>query len=66
MRTTLDIDEELLERAMKLTDFPTKTRTVEEGLRELIRCARREGLKHMAGEGYGLTRDEFLDSRRDE
>lgn len=66
MRTTLDIDEDLLSRAMKLTELSTKTKTVEEGLRELIRSAQRKGLKHLAGKGYGMTREEFLASRHDE
>jgi Arc/MetJ family transcription regulator len=37
MRTTLNIDDELLEKAMELTGLKEKTAAVHAGLRELIR-----------------------------
>lgn len=66
MRTTLDIDEDLLEKARELAGTKTKTETVEEGLRELIDAGKREQLVNMRGSGYGLSREEFLESRVDE
>ena len=55
MRTNIDIDDELLSRAMKATGLPTKKATVEEGLhllvriREQVRAAR--ALKGLGWEG---------------
>ena len=49
MRTTLDIDEKLLKVAMNVSGAPTKTATVEAGLRELLRKKLREELISMAG-----------------
>ena len=55
MRTNIDIDDELLSRAMKATGLPTKKATVEEGLhllvriREQVRAAR--SLKGIGWEG---------------
>lgn len=45
MRTTLNIDEELLAEAQRLSEAPTKTETIERGLRALIaqEAARRLG-----------------------
>lgn len=45
MRTTLDIDEELLAQAMRSSGARSKTEAIEEGLRELVRkAARRSAL----------------------
>ena len=46
MRTTLDIDEVLLEEAMRASGASTKTEAIEAGLRELVRrVARRSALE---------------------
>ena len=37
MRTNIDIDDQLLSRAMDATGLPTKKATVEEGLQLLVR-----------------------------
>ncbi len=66
MRTTLDIDEKLMEKARELAETKTKKETVERGLQTLINLARRDKLIEMGGEGYGMDREEFLESRRDE
>ena len=50
MRTTLDIDAELLAEAMRLTGSPTKTAAVHEGLRALIAEAARKRLIALRGE----------------
>ncbi|TVR29810.1 MAG: type II toxin-antitoxin system VapB family antitoxin [Spirochaetaceae bacterium] len=44
MKTTLDIDKNLVGEAMREYGVTTKTRIVEMGLRELIRAARRRRL----------------------
>lgn len=48
-RTTLDIDEALLEKAMESSGAKTKTETVELALRELIRHQRRRELIESLG-----------------
>jgi Arc/MetJ family transcription regulator len=49
MRTTIDIDDELLAEAMKETALRTKREVVEEALAELIRARRIEKLRRMIG-----------------
>ena len=49
MRTTLDIPDELMERARRAAALPSKRDTVLAGLAELIRKAEREELRAMAG-----------------
>ena len=48
-RTTLFIDEKLMDEARKLTNLRTKREVVEEGLRELIRKKNRELLRKELG-----------------
>ena len=57
MRTTLDIDDELLEQAMKAAGTTTKKKTVESALQELIRAKRREALSKRIGDykRFGLS-----------
>lgn len=49
MRTTLDLPEELLQEAMDLLKFKSKTDTIILSLQELIRNKRIEELKSLAG-----------------
>ena len=49
MRTTLDIPEDLLEEARRLLGFKSKTDTVIQSLRELVRRRRVESLKDLLG-----------------
>jgi hypothetical protein len=49
MRTTVDLPEELIEEARRLWQFRTKQETLTAGLEELIRKARREELRRLAG-----------------
>ncbi|OGQ94634.1 MAG: hypothetical protein A2253_00045 [Deltaproteobacteria bacterium RIFOXYA2_FULL_55_11] len=49
MRTTLAIDEKLLEAAMKCTGEKTKTAVVQMALKELVRRRKLEGLKNLSG-----------------
>ena len=49
MRTTLNIDEDLVAKAVSATHAPTKTAAVEMGLRELLAKAAREQLDALYG-----------------
>lgn len=49
MRTTLDLPDDLLEEARRAANLPTKREAVIAGLEELIRRARREELRRLAG-----------------
>lgn len=50
MRTTLDIDPELIEEAMRASGAPTKTAAVRRGLRALVDEAARRRLAALHGE----------------
>jgi Arc/MetJ family transcription regulator len=49
MRTTLDLNESLLAEAMKLTGETTKTATINEALKQVIKSKKREKLVEFAG-----------------
>jgi Arc/MetJ family transcription regulator len=49
MRTTVDIPEELIEGARRASGLSTKRETVVAGLEELLRKAKREDLRRLAG-----------------
>jgi Arc/MetJ family transcription regulator len=49
MRTTLDIDEKLLQDASRLANGKTKKAVIEEALREFTRKRRIEQLRKMVG-----------------
>jgi Arc/MetJ family transcription regulator len=49
MRTTLNIDDDLVARVMRATHAPTKTAAIEMGLRELLAKAARERLAALYG-----------------
>ena len=48
MRTTVDLDNDLMKRALAATKLPTKTALLEEGLRSLLR---REAGRQLAALG---------------
>ncbi len=53
MRTNIDIDDDLLAKAMAATGLTTKKATVEEALRRLVRRRERlDALADMAGLGW--------------
>jgi Arc/MetJ family transcription regulator len=54
MRTTLDLDEELVRRALQETGARTKTELVERGLRSLLEREARRRLKALYGQGPAL------------
>ena len=49
MRTTIDIPENLVNEAMKLTNIPTKTGVIKEALQNLIQKEKVKGLKKFSG-----------------
>jgi Arc/MetJ family transcription regulator len=49
MRTTLDIPDGILEEARRTSGLRTKRETVISGLEELVKKARREQLRRLAG-----------------
>jgi Arc/MetJ family transcription regulator len=56
MKMTMHIDEDVLDRVMKVTGAKTKTQAVEIALTEM---ARRHKLKELFNAGLGLTPDEL-------
>jgi Arc/MetJ family transcription regulator len=53
MRTNIDIDDRLLEEAMKVTGQKTKKATVEEALRLIVkRAGQRQALEELRGMGW--------------
>jgi Arc/MetJ family transcription regulator len=49
MRTTIDIPEELINEAMKVTNISTKTEVIKEGLLNLIQREKIKGIKKFRG-----------------
>lgn len=64
MRTNIDIDDDLLAEAMKVTGLPTKKATVEEALRSLIEVRhQRHALDKLYGIGWEGDLDEMREGR---
>ncbi len=61
MRTTLDLPAELVEEAQRLLGFKSKTDTVVQSLRELIRHQRIDELRELLG---SVTLDVDVDRSR--
>jgi len=49
MRTNIDIDDDLLGEAMRLSALATKRETVDAGLRLLVRLKRQEAIRKARG-----------------
>lgn len=49
MRTNIDIDDELLQNAMKSGDFKTKRELVETGLRFIIMLSKQKNIRKLKG-----------------
>jgi hypothetical protein len=49
MRTNIDIDDRLIEKALKITGLPTKRAAVEAGLKLLIRMREQAGVRALFG-----------------
>jgi Arc/MetJ family transcription regulator len=60
MRTNIEIDDELMDEALKLTGLPTKRAVVEEGLRLMVRLRKQtRALKSLKGLGWEGDLDEM-------
>src|SRR5436305_4237998 len=59
MKMTMHIDEDVLDRVMKLTGAKTKTAAVELALKDM---ARRHKMKELFTAGLGLTADELKEA----
>ncbi len=65
MRTNIEIDDELMAQAMRLTGLSTKRAAVEEGLRLLVRIRKQaKALKALEGLGWEGDLDEMRQGRR--
>jgi Arc/MetJ family transcription regulator len=49
MRTTVDLPEDLLEEARRVTDSKTMRETIVRGLEELVKKSKRDQLRQLAG-----------------
>lgn len=49
MRTNIDIDDHLMDEALKATGLKTKREVVELGLKTLVRLRKQEGIKAFRG-----------------
>jgi hypothetical protein len=58
MKMTMHIEEDVLERVMKITGAPTKTAAVKIALSEM---ARRHRMKELFSAGLGMTPEELRD-----
>jgi Arc/MetJ family transcription regulator len=66
-RTTVDIDEELLEKALAMSEARTKKGVIEESLREYVRHRAIERLRGMLGNfELDLTYEDLMRMREDE
>lgn len=64
MRTNIDIDDKLMEKAMKATGRRTKKAAVEEALRQVIQTARRrQALEELHGIGWEGNLDAMREGR---
>ena len=64
MRTNIDVDDELLAEAMKVTGQKTKKATIEEALRRVTRNARlKRAIENMRGIGWEGNLDEMREGR---
>ena len=61
MRTTFDINSELLEKAVKATGASTKKKAIEIAITEFLRARRRKELSELIGnyEEFALTLEEL-------
>jgi Arc/MetJ family transcription regulator len=60
MRTNIEIDDELMDEALKLTGLPSKRAVVEEGLRLMVRLRKQtRALKSLKGLGWEGDLDEM-------
>jgi Arc/MetJ family transcription regulator len=67
MRTTLDIDAELVEKVVKTTGAPSKKKAIETAMKEFLRAKRRKELSELIGnyEEFGVPLKELNKMRKD-
>ena len=67
MRTTIDIDAELMAKVVKTTGAPSKKKAIEIAMREFLRAKRRQELSDLIGsyEDFDLTSKDLRKMRRD-
>jgi Arc/MetJ family transcription regulator len=67
MRTTLDIDAELLGKVVKTTGARSKKKAIEIAMREFLRAKRRKELSDLIGnyEEFGVTLKDLQKMRKD-
>ncbi len=67
MRTTLDIDAELIEKVVKMTGAPSKKKAIETAMKEFLRTKRRKELSDLIGnyEEFGVTLKDLKKMRKD-
>lgn len=68
MRTTIDIDDKLLETVTMLTHASSKKDAIDTALREFLRARRREELSQLIGhyDHFGLNLKALKKMRRDD
>ena len=66
MRTTLDIDAELIEKVVKTTGAPSKKKAIETAMKEFLRTKRRKELSDLIGnyEEFGVTLKDLRKMRK--
>ena len=67
MRTTIDIDAELMAKVVKTTGAHSKKKAIEIALKEFLRAKRRQELSDLIGnyEDFDLTSKDLRKMRRD-
>jgi Arc/MetJ family transcription regulator len=64
MRTNIEIDDELMAEALRVTGLPTKRAVVEEGLRLMVRLRKQaQALRALKGLGWEGDLDEMRQDR---
>lgn len=64
MRTNVDINDELMDQAMRMGSFPTKKATIEAALEEFVRTRRqKKAIEDLAGIGWEGNLDEMREGR---
>jgi Arc/MetJ family transcription regulator len=65
MRTTVDLDDQLMEEALSITHAGTKKAVIEQALRELVNAHKREQLIARIGSGdIDMTHEDLKAMRR--
>lgn len=64
-RTTIDLNDALVEEAIAITEAPSKKAVIEQALQELVNARKRQALIDMVGKGtIDMTLEDLLNMRR--